>query len=93
MTMRYFTIILLALYVSGCASIQPTINGYEAAVVTSLRAAEDQHLKVLAFELCATPLSAAIRHPEIVPALRAACIPAGAEASPALLLETIPGAK
>lgn len=32
-------------------------------------------------------MSAAIRHPEIIPALQALCLPAGGSASPAELLE------
>lgn len=83
--MKYLWVVLL----TGCASIQPTINGYEDAIITNLKSAEDQHLKMLSVQWCATPLSAAIRHPEIIPSLKALCLPAGSESSPATLLDQI----
>lgn len=58
---------------TGCASIQQAINGYEAVAAVSLRAAEDNNISVWTFNACATPYSAALRNPQIIPALRVLC--------------------
>lgn len=76
---------LLAL--AGCANVQQAINGYEAAALVSIKAAEDNNIRLWSANACGTPLSAAIRNPQIVPALRALCLPAGADSNPAALLE------
>ncbi len=79
---------LAALTLTGCgASYQTAINGYESAAIKDIQAAEDNHIMMWTAVGCATPLSAIARHPNIVPALQALCLPAGANANPALLLE------
>lgn len=83
MTLAAFAATLM----TGCAGLQQTIDAGSAAAVVSLRAAEDSNIRAWEFNACATPLSAAIRHPQIVPALRALCLPGGSDTSPALLLE------
>lgn len=87
--MKYLilTIAAAVAMLSGCASQLQATKAMESAAAVSLRAAEDNHLDVLKFELCATPLSAAIRHPEMVPALRELCIPGGVDTSPITLLQ------
>lgn len=67
--------LLLLASLTGCASVQQAINGYEAAAAVSLRAAEDNAISVWTFTGCATPYSAALRNPRIIPALRALCGP------------------
>ena len=81
-------IILLAtlLAVSGCASYQQAVDGGMTAAAVDLRAAEDTNIRLLSFNACATPLSAAIRNPQIIPALRELCIPGGGQSSPVMLL-------
>jgi len=78
--------LLVLTILAGCASVQQAINGYEAAAGVSLRAAEDNAIQVWTFTGCATPYSAALRNPQIIPALRALCGQSalfGAPAAPA----------
>jgi hypothetical protein len=91
--MKRFTFILFALYLSGCANVQQAINAGEASAIVSIRAAEDNNIRLWATNACGTPFSAAIRNPQIVPALRALCLPAGADSSPVTLLDGVPPAK
>ena len=77
------------IYISGCASFQPTINAYDAAAITGIKAAEDNNIQLWKVNVCGTPFSAAIRHPEIVPAMKALCLPQGDTANPANLLNGI----
>lgn len=81
-------VLALAL-LAGCANVQQAINGYGSAVLVSIKAAEDNNIRLWTANACGTPLSAAIRNPQIVPALRALCLPAGAESNPVLLLERV----
>ncbi len=67
--------IALAVSLIGCASVQQAMNGYEAAAGVSLRAAQDNAVAVWTFAGCATPYSAVLRNPQILPALRALCGP------------------
>lgn len=84
--------VLLAVGLSGCASYQQAINAGETSAAVTLRAAEDNNLRVLVFGICATPYSALIRHPEIVPGVGALCLPGGNLSNPAALLYAIPPA-
>lgn len=83
-------IALAAVALSGCATQMQLVKGYESAAAISLRAAEDNQLGVLTFGLCATPYSAIVRHPEIVPGVMALCLPGGNLSNPANLLSAIP---
>lgn len=86
----YLTLgITSATILSGCAGVQQAINASEASAVVNLRAAEDNNLKVLVFGICATPYSAIIRHPEIVPGVSALCLPNGNMSNPANLLNPL----
>ena len=78
----------VGLGMGGCASFTQAAAGYEKSAIVSVQAAEDLNIQTWAANACGTPLSAAIRNPAIVPALRALCIPAGAASSPALLLDS-----
>ena len=70
-----------------CASVQQAVQGYGAAAIVAIRNAEDDNIAFWTANACGTPLSAAIRHPEIIPALRALCLPGGAAANPVGLLD------
>ncbi len=85
-------IALAALTLSGCASYQQAINAGETSAAVTLRAAEDNNLRVLVFGICATPYSALILHPEIVPGVGSLCLPNGNFTNPANLLYAIPPA-
>ncbi len=75
-----------AIALSGCASVQQAVHGYGAAAIFAIKAAEDDNIAIWKVNACGTPLSAAIRHPEIIPALRALCLQGGMAASPDGLL-------
>lgn len=92
--MKYTAILaaLLALVVSGCASQLQAVKAMNSAAVVSLRAAEDINLERLSFELCATPYSALVRNPQLVPGVAAICLPNGNMTNPANLLTAIPPA-
>jgi hypothetical protein len=77
---------------SGCAGVAQVADGYATAAADGARAVEDRNLKVLAFGLCATPVSAVVRNPQVVPAIRSLCLPAGAGANPGALLDAVPPA-
>jgi hypothetical protein len=87
--MKYTTLLLTTLVLSctGCASQLQAVKGVEAATAVALRAAEDNNLDVLRFNLCATPYSAIVRHPDFVPGIIALCLPSGSLSNPALLLQ------
>ena len=76
----------IVISISGCAGVQQAIHGYGSDAISSIRAAEDDHIALWKVTACGTPLSAAIRHPEIIPALRALCLPGGSATRPDGLL-------
>jgi hypothetical protein len=77
-------IVFAAVALSGCLP-QAAIQGYEAAAINTLRAAEDHNIILWTANVCGTPLSAMIRHPEIVPAIKALCLPHGGDSIDTLL--------
>ena len=85
--MKIIALAVAALAMSGCASVQQAVHGYGAAAIVAIRNAEDSNIAIWKVNACGTPLSAAIRHPEIIPALRALCLPGGMASSPAGLLD------
>lgn len=87
------SVIVLCLAIAilpGCASQLQAVKAFNASAVVSLKAAEDVNLERLQFEMCATPYSAIIRHPELVPGMAAMCLPGGNLTNPANLLTGIP---
>jgi hypothetical protein len=88
--MKTFILAAIILSLTGCAGLQQAFDAGAAAAAVSLRAAEDSNIRLWSFNACATPLSAAIRNSQIIPALRALCIPGGGQSSPVLLLDVKP---
>jgi uncharacterized lipoprotein YajG len=84
--MKKTLIIACAMLLTGCASFQQALGGYESAAAMSLDASNDNVVKVWRYQACSTPISAVIRNPDIVPAIKALCMPSGA-ASPITLLD------
>lgn len=76
----------IVISLSGCAGVQQSIHGYGSAAIASIKAAEDDNIALWTVNACGTPLSAAIRNPQIIPALRALCLPGGSAANPAGIL-------
>lgn len=69
--------LLIAWGLSGCASYQQALNGFESASLVSIKSADDNVINLWSTAACATPLSAIIRNPQIIPALDMLCIPNG----------------
>jgi hypothetical protein len=80
--MNRIYLILFALVLSACSTAaQQALTGYEASAIKSVQAADDNAIFVETTGLCATPFSATIRHPEIVQAMKALCLPNGGTSS------------
>lgn len=76
---------------TGCTSVQRAINGYAAAADVSVRAAEDDNIRISVTDACRTSYAAALRNPQIIPALRDLCGPSplfGAAVAP--LIPSLP---
>lgn len=86
-------ILAIAASLAGCAGFQQALTGYESAAYAGAKASNDNIIAVWSVAACATPLSAAVRNPQIIPALKALCLPAGAAASPTTLLDAVPPPK
>lgn len=91
--MKLIILVVCAMAVSGCASLNQAYSAYGSAALVQAQGAEDNVIRTWATAACATPFSAAIRNPAIVPALQALCLPTGAASSPIALLQAIPSAK
>lgn len=91
--MKRLFLICCMLALSGCAAQQQAISAFGASAVVAAKATNDNVIDAWTVAACATPLSAVARHPEIVPALKALCLPNGASGSPATLLDSISAVK
>ena len=60
---------------SGCASLTTAVNAYGTVAVDNAKAANDAAISAWVVAGCAMPLSAIMRNPQIIPALRAICMP------------------
>lgn len=78
----------LASALSGCASFQQAVGAYGVAAVDSAKTTNDQMIYAWSTAACATPISAALRNPQVIPALRVLCLPPDG-AAPGLLLAPI----
>ena len=83
---RTLLICAMTATLSGCASFQQGLSAYGVAAVDAAKTANDQTIFVWKTAACATPISAALRNPEVIPALRALCMPP-AGATPSFLLD------
>ncbi|MES2320171.1 MAG: hypothetical protein V4631_22060 [Pseudomonadota bacterium] len=89
---KLILIAVLACACTGCGSMIQAVNAYGAVAVSDARAANDTVIAGWTLAACATPISAALRNPQIIPALRALCLPpAGAEAGTLLDAAARPG--
>lgn len=81
---------LLALAVAcalaGCGTFNQAVTAYSAVAVENARQTNDNLIAGWTITACATPISAALRNPQIIPALRALCMPAR-EVAPSFLLD------
>ena len=67
----------VALILTGCGALNPTIAGYEKTALANTRAANDNYIEAIEAAICSVPVGAVIRHPEFVPIAKSACLPSG----------------
>lgn len=82
-------IIILAacmVLLSACGSMQQAVNAYGAVAISSAQQANDSYALGWAAAACGTTVGAAMRNPQIIPALKVLCMP-GANAAPDTLLD------
>lgn len=91
-TMPPIALLAMAVSMTGCASWNQAYSAYGAAALNGAQGAEDNVIKTWTVAACATPLSAIVRNPGIVPALEALCVPGGQAANTATMMATIPAA-
>jgi len=84
--MNKLLIIATCMALSGCAGVSQAVQAYGGVAVTNARAANDTLIDAYKVGMCALPLSAIVRHPEIVPAIRALCLAPGDQVSAEILL-------
>lgn len=79
---------------SGCASgVMQAVDAYGAAAVTGIKATNDSLIAANKTALCATPVSALVRHPELVPAVRSLCVPSKDDGNVGQVLDQVAAAK
>lgn len=89
--MKKVLLLLAIVALAGCTTVaQQALSGYEASAIQGIKAADDRHIGLWTVAACATPYSAAIRNPQVIPALKALCLPNGVEASPATMFDGAP---
>lgn len=71
--MKKTIIIALALCLSGCGSLIQAFNAYGAVAIDNAKATNDTIIEGWTVAACATPISAALRNPKIIPALKELC--------------------
>lgn len=84
------TLSAVAMLSAGCASVQQAVDAYGAATITGARATNDSLIAATKVALCATPVSALVRHPELVPAVRALCLPSKDAGNVGQVLDAVP---
>ena len=89
--MKIILIAVSALAMTACASVNQAYSAFGASALVSAQGAEDNALATLKVGLCASPYSAIVRHPEVVPGIEALCLPGGQATNPAALLTAISG--
>jgi hypothetical protein len=88
--MKTLFAVLTLFALSGCAGFQQAMSGYESSAAKGINAAQDNSIGVWAYAACNTSYAAAIRNPQVIPALKALCLPQGADGNPVTLLDSVP---
>ena len=74
---------------AGCASVNQAYSAAGASALVDARTASDNVLKTNIVGLCMTPYDTIARNPSVAPGIMALCLPAGAKASPASVLDVL----
>lgn len=78
--------LIFAVMLSACSTVNPLVAGYEKGVQTGVQGANDNLIHGIEASICAVPYGAIIRNPEFVPIATAACLPTGDKSNPVMLL-------
>lgn len=70
---------------AGCGTMNQAVNAYGTIAIDNAQHANDTIIASWSVAACATPLSAIMRNPQIIPALRLLCLPAGDVSAGSLL--------
>lgn len=76
---------LAASCLSACGSLSQAVSAYGNIAVTGAKATNDTIIEANKVALCATPVSALVRHPELVPAIRSLCLDPNDKTTPQVL--------
>ena len=76
---------LLIVTLSGCASFNASVAGYNKVAVTSARSANDNIIDGIMETTCAVPVGAVLRRQDFLPVVKAACLPQGNASNPSSL--------
>ncbi len=82
---KYILMLALVSTLAGCGSMIQAVNAYGTVAVSDAKAANDTIITGWTVAACATPYSAILRNPEIIPALQSLCGPTR-EVAPSSLL-------
>lgn len=85
--MKKFLLVAVTMVMAGCASVQQAVDAYGTTAIASAKHANDSLIVAWSTAACATPVSAALRNPHIIPALKALCVPAASDTPPSSLLD------
>jgi hypothetical protein len=77
--------VIVVCILTACASVQQAVDLYGGIAVSNVKAANDSLVEGYKVGICALPLSAITRHPEIIPAVRSLCIAPGDKVAGELL--------
>ena len=72
---------VLAIALTGCGTAIPAMNAYGGAAISSTQQVNDSYAKGWAAAGCGITVGAALRNPEVIPALKVLCMPAAVPAS------------
>lgn len=75
--MKRLFVLAACVALTGCAGLQQAVQAYGSVAVTNAKATNDTLVEAYKVGLCALPLSAIARHPEIISAIRTLCIAPG----------------
>lgn len=83
--MRKLIILVALATLAGCSSMQQAVQAYGSVAVGNAKAANDTLIDGYKVGLCGLPLSAIVRHPEIIGAVRSLCLASGDKVTEDLL--------
>ena len=78
--------ILIPIVLCGCTALNTTIGAYDTKIALDAKVANNNLMQQLTFGVCSVPIGAVLGNPQFIPVAKAACLPSGANSSPATIL-------